>query len=284
MSQADQECTPRFPARSHFCPNLCPNCFAGGANVNVGGGSILQAALHSRNIALVQELLRRGVNVNPTLPPQPSTDGTGGTSDSAYKIVDVPDLAHPGRNIPQPFSPLLNAMLFAPEAEAMLLKAGANIGPDKTMILASLAKCGRVDLFARALELGADVNGVDADGETALSRAVTAAPTGVSILLAHGANPNVLTKSQYTPLGMAAGMGNAACARLLLAHGAMVNLRAPRGHTPLYWARKNNSGREVPVMSGIITNKDLKFVTKVVQGRSNTETIGLLERAGAKAE
>lgn len=204
-----------LPGAITLLPEIVPDLLQRGVDVNASNGAALIAALRSRRIALVRELLRRGVHVNPR-PVSPA--GAAGASlaapaaDSVRKIADAPDPNHPGRNIPQPSSPLLNAILYAPEAEAMLLKAGANIGPDKTAILAALAKCGRADLFARVLELGADVNSVDEDGETALTRTVRTAPSGVAILLAHGANPNVVTKTQRTPLDMAAGAGDAACA------------------------------------------------------------------------
>ena len=264
---ADPNFTPRGAASASlltgaitFLPEIVPELLKRGVNAREGNGAALIAALRSRRIALAGELLRRGVNVNP-LPVRPTGAAGGslaspGAMEAERKISYAPDPKHPGRNIPQPFSPLLNAVLYAPEVEAMLRKAGANIGPDKTAILSALAKCGRADLFARMVELGADVNAVDEDGETALTQAVKTAPSGVAVLLAHGANPNVITRSQRTPLDMAAGAGNVEIARLLLAHGAKVNLRPPRGHTALYWAQKHK----------------------------HPELVALLEQAGAKPE
>lgn len=266
-------------------PEIVPELLQHGVNLNAGNGAVLRAALRTRRIALVQELLRRGVNVNPLPPPATPTTAAGGSlaapsaTTPAQGITDAPDPTHPGQRIPQPFSPLLNATFYAPEAELLLLKAGANIGTDKTTVLAALAKCGRADLFARTLELGADVNGVDGDGETALTRAVKLAPEGVSVLLAHGANPNFVTRTQRAPLDLAASVGNVDCARLLLAHGANINLCPPHGHTPLYWARKHNADHVVQAV-----DKNLQSITAVVHGGGNAEMITLLEQAGAKAE
>jgi uncharacterized protein len=98
------------------------------------------------------------------------------------------------------------------------------------------------------LALGADVNGVDASGETALTQAMLYARSGVEILLKGDANPNYVTRRQRMPLDMAAGAGDVKTVRLLLAHGANVNARPPRTHTALYYARKKKNTAVIAVL------------------------------------
>ena len=86
------------------------------------------------------------------------------------------------------------------------------------------------------------------DKETALTQAIWHAPDGVETLLKAGANSNYVTRSQRTPLGIAAATGDVKTVRLLLAHGANVNARPPRAHTALYYARKKKNAGVVALL------------------------------------
>ena len=225
-------------------PEFAPDLLRKGADANGYKGDALRAALRGRRVDLVQELLRRGASVNP---PPPGNNG------SVFVEVAV---TSPHVRLIFPASPLLNAVCFAPECVDMLRRIGAVIGPDTKNILATAAQNGRDDLFAPFLALGADINGDDVEGETALTRAIANLPAAVPFLLQKGANPDCMTHSQRTPLAIAAINGDVEIARLLVAHKANVNLHPPRGHTALYWAQKHK----------------------------RSEIIALLEQAGAKPE
>ena len=212
----DDTDTPALALAIENMPEFVPELLQKGADVNAQNGAVLKAAIGRHDIPLIRELLKRGANVNPSLPPR------------KHNTV--------------PFSPLMVAVFNAPECEAILLRAGAKIGPDKDSILPAAVLSEHVELLPHLLRLGADVNGTDKNGETALSLAVVHAPASVKFLLEQGAKPNIVTRStpSRTPLSQAAASGATECVRLLLAYHADVNLRPAQGHTPLYYARKHN--------------------------------------------
>ena len=268
-----------------YMPEIVPELLKRGANINAPDTLPLRTALATRRFNIVDELLRRGANVNSSLtllgsrkrpdwwdarmseypPPTQASVPTNGPSIPPPK----PKPTEKREPVPQtpkltilPFSPLMTAAGFAPEYEARLRKMGAVIGPDKETILIDAARSNRPDLFGKLLAYGADVNGAERnngaerEGETALTQAIVYAPKGVGFLLEHGANPNIVTMLQQTPVIIAAGAGNAESIRLLLAHGAQINAHPARGHTALYWAQKHH----------------------------HADIAALLQQAGAKAE
>jgi ankyrin repeat protein len=106
------------------------------------------------------------------------------------------------------------------------------------------------------LEQGADVNGAMPDtGETPLHSALCKANSPahtlvVRVLLAHGANPNSVTKQSVetggfmrdtrtrgeTPLHRAAAFGEEEAIQLLLDAGAAIDAKDMNGDSPLSWA------------------------------------------------
>jgi ankyrin repeat protein len=106
------------------------------------------------------------------------------------------------------------------------------------------------------LEQGADVNQPDpGTGETPLHTSVVSIDRVLhnpvlTVLLAHGANPNVTTKNGVetggfmrdartrgeTPLHRAAAFGDESTIKLLLDAGAQIDARDAIGDTPLSWA------------------------------------------------
>lgn len=234
-------------------PEVIPDILRHDANVRADNGASLRAVLNSSRLSksqrmmLIKELLQRGANANPPI-----------VSERSALAISASNVVLPPQQPMAVSSPLLVAACCAPECMDILRRAGAKTGPEKQTILATAAKAGRADLFTRLLDMGADINGKDENGETALTQAIMHAPAGAPFLIERGANVNVIPRSQHTPLMIAVTAGNVGIARLLLAHGADVNLRGERGHTPLYLAQKHRP--------------------------SEPEMVALLEQAGAKAE
>jgi ankyrin repeat protein len=142
-------------------------------------------------------------------------------------------------------------------AMKLLLTRGAtlhSLGDD--LGLAAAVFHGHWRLCKFLVEQGADVNRADAEtGETPLHNVLCSTDRMVydrvlSILLAHGANPNVATKNGAetggfmrdsrtcgeTPLHRAAAFGEANTIQLLINAGAKVDARDANGDTPLSWA------------------------------------------------
>jgi ankyrin repeat protein len=105
------------------------------------------------------------------------------------------------------------------------------------------------DRVEKLLAHGADVNGLDADNDTALHGA---AQTGnveiIRLLLDKGANPNAKNKQGGTPLMWAAVYGNEEAARLLLSRGADALVKDNDGITALEWAARNKRDKIVHLL------------------------------------
>jgi ankyrin repeat protein len=103
-----------------------------------------------------------------------------------------------------------------------------------TVALLEAALLGKVPKVVRHLREGADVNGIDQDGATALHAAAIFGKTELArVLLEHGANVNARDYNRRTPLLNAACGGSVELAQLLLDAGAEVNLGSSGKETPL---------------------------------------------------
>ncbi len=92
--------------------------------------------------------------------------------------------------------------------------------------------------MTRAIKAGAKVDGLDADGWTALVYASAAGkPDAVKLLLAEKANPNATTKEGQTALMAAVVSGNADAVKALLDAGARTSVTLPSGKTAADLAR-----------------------------------------------
>lgn len=96
------------------------------------------------------------------------------------------------------------------------------------------ARCGNVDYGRRLLAKGADVNRVDAHGDTAVEEARTRPFS--RLLFDAGADPNHKDRSGRTPLMRAAHAGSAETVQLLLKFRADAGLKDRDGNTALHLA------------------------------------------------
>ena len=130
----------------------------------------------------------------------------------------------------------------------------------------------RNDLDAASLLItaGADVNTANELGATSLwLAAINGSGTMVKRLLEAGANPNVALKMGETPLMAAARSGNVRTVEQLLAHGADVDVREhERGQTALMWAVAQRHADVARVLIG--NGADLDARTKVYYQLENT--------------
>ena len=152
-----------------------------------------------------------------------------------------------------------------------LLQKGERIealGEDLGIHAAAFHGHWRLCLFL--LEHGADANHAAADtGETPLHDALAKTDRLVydrvlTVLLAHGANPNVATKPGIetgafmrdcrtkgeTPLHRAAAFGEVETIRMLKDAGAVLDARDANGETPLSWA--SWYGRPTPILRELL--------------------------------
>ena len=222
-------------------PQLVPELLARGVSINADEGGALKAALRARDVDTARYLLQQGAKIYPAnrkimvQPVQAFSSGMTLLARPRPELVTLP-------------STLRVAVTAGPKCFELLMRAGADITPDKPDILLAAASAGQSALFERLIALGANVNAEDGQGKTPLTEAFLRAPDGVETLLTHGANPNVITQLGQMPLIMAAQNSDINAARLLLAHGANVNLKSPRTHTPLYVARRHKSAALVSLL------------------------------------
>ncbi len=143
--------------------------------------------------------------------------------------------------------------LLARTGAALLAFAVLAAAPPPDSPVADAAMRGDLDAVRSLIERGADVNGAQGDGMTALHWAAENASAAIAeVLLNAGANPSAVTRlGGYTPLHVGAKAGNAEVVRVLLRAGA--NPRAATttgGATALHFAAAAGNGETVRALIG----------------------------------
>jgi len=127
-----------------------------------------------------------------------------------------------------------------------LLQAGADVNGPQPAGETALLRCsrtGNVEAVTSLLAHGADVNAKEKTGQTALMWALEQRhPKVVRTLIEHGADVNAVSKGGFTPLLFAAQQGDVESGELLLERGANAKVTTRDGSNPLLLAI--NSGRE----------------------------------------
>lgn len=108
---------------------------------------------------------------------------------------------------------------------------------------------GHVVLVTALLNLGADYNLPDDEGDTALHYAAFGNQAGViSVLLSSGANPNTVNNSRCSPLHVAVSKQHLSCVKALLKASPNVNLQDSYGDTVLHDAIGNEANEAVELL------------------------------------
>ena len=126
----------------------------------------------------------------------------------------------------------------------------ADGSPSTATSIADAAMDGNTDAVRTLLKQGADVNGAQGDGLTALHWAAKKGDAAMaSMLIYGGANVRAATRlGGYTPMHMAAEIGSAPVIAALLKGGADVNALTTTGTTPLMLAAASGDAASVTAL------------------------------------
>jgi ankyrin repeat protein len=155
--------------------------------------------------------------------------------------------------------------------------------------VADAAQANDAQQVRALLQQGADANGAQADGLTALHwAALNDNPEVVGLLLYAGATVRPLTRvGGYTPLHLAARSGHVNVVRALLDAGADPNEWTTTGVTALHFAAQANDGASVRALAaaGADVNATDRFQSRTplvfAAGRNATDAISALLETGA---
>ncbi|CAH2226182.1 ankyrin repeat domain-containing 50 [Pelobates cultripes] len=223
------------------------------------GQTSLGLAAHHGHLSVVQMLLQHGAHHNHTdcrgWTPLRSAAWAGHTD-----IVEVllASGAQPDVSGPDGRTALRAAAWGGHEGPIRaLLAAGAEIdhadAEGRTPLMAA-AYMGHKTVTEILLAAGADVNKCDSEGRSALAVASLCVPAGheypelVSLLLEHGADPELEDKDGVTPLLVAVYEGQAEVAELLLEAGADPNRADKSRMTPLLAAASGGHAEVIRVL------------------------------------
>jgi ankyrin repeat protein len=266
----------------------------------------LLAAIASKNLELVELLLKAGAN--------PNMAGSVNFVDARVK-TDANYLNHKGRLTPLWFAiyqnqPALVQLLLKYKADpndsqtdgqsvlfqaladtnllAALLEHGANpnvaTGDNRYSPLMNAASMGNAEIVALLLQHQANPNLTDSNGDVALLFAIRKhSPATVRVLLAGGANPDAQTANGsangYPMLVIAVtDTGNKEVLTALIEAKANVNLPDPDGKTALHWAADKDRKDliELLVKAGADVNVRTKIgATPLDYAKSHPPTVGI---------
>lgn len=158
---------------------------------------------------------------------------------------------------------------------------------DKEYLLRQASANGELSNIQNLLARGADVNGKNKRGYTALILAVRGEQSyAVKYLIGAGADVNAQDVDGDSPLMLAVTNGNAEFASLLLSSGADPDIKDPRGMTPLMQACALNKPDLAAILlknraSVIVRDKDGNTPLLIAARSGSTEIVNLLLEAGA---
>jgi len=264
--------TALYAAASNADPAMAVRLLKAGADANahlVSGETPLMEAARRDNLATLRALLSAGAIPN-------AQESNGGQTALMWAAAEghadvTEELVRRGADVHARSKGGFNALMFAAQqgdaavVRALLnARANPNDAVQRTGLTALIiaSAMARIEAVALLLDAGANPNAVDANGFTALHRAVrgeadrgvdpilrASAPAIVSALLAHGADPNIRLRQQKptltanylslagaTPLALAAEVNNLDAVRAMVNAGADVNIPTEHNTTVLMLA------------------------------------------------
>ncbi|MBI4459811.1 MAG: ankyrin repeat domain-containing protein [Acidobacteria bacterium] len=178
-------------------------------------------------------------------------------------------------------TPLMAAAEKSPEAVRLLLAHGADVNVKELVggrtALMQAVKAKHPDIVQELIEQGADVRTRAKDDFTPL---LVAAEVGdvksVEILLAAGADVNEMAKGRTSALLLASAGSYEKLALFLLEKGADPNIADPDGYTPLHYAASRRSMLEtVRALLAQGANPNVRLVKNPSRGDSHNVHIGV---------
>jgi ankyrin repeat protein len=201
------------------------------------GSSALMHAAYAGTLETMYALLEEGADVKARNERQATALHWAASDPAKLKLLLAKGADINARTVER--RTVLHEAAVQPAGDALvatLLEAGADVNartitgqtPLYIAVNASLASTRLL------LDKGADPNAKTETGTTPLTN--VGVRGGVALLVARGADVNVLDKKGESALGNAADRGDLEGVRVLLEHGARVNVANYRGYTPLMFA------------------------------------------------
>jgi ankyrin repeat protein len=226
-----------------ICMSLARQAVAAGADasqMNRDGATPLMLAAESATPELVELFLQQSATVN-------EQDKRGmtalmyGARGGEKQLGQVAILLEGGADPQLQDKDGKDALAYASASGAtqivqLLLKQNSSAGQPSQAIIEA-AESGNVEMVKLLVSQGANVNGRDKEGRTALYCAsLNGHPEVVRILLKNGADPNISDDQHKAPLHCVGWCGNLEIARLLIKAGADLNAGNAYGMTPTFFA------------------------------------------------
>jgi ankyrin len=128
---------------------------------------------------------------------------------------------------------------------------------EETRIAETLIVMGGIDATAEGTQ---NINATDAHGNSALTVAVQKGNSGLAVsLLFNGADANIRTKTQDTPLHIAIRNDDLVAAGVLLERGARLMAKGPGGTNALVAAQNHGNAEMIDLLASYLPNADSEF-------------------------
>jgi len=218
---------------------------------------LISAAFHGRQNE-VEDLLRRGADVNTRDPEDGSTPLIVATQRDRTRVVSV--LLQRGADVRAKDDTGFVSLVYAtkPEIAKLLIEKGADVnarGMDKMTPLIRSASDGLMDMVKLLVDKGADVKAQDGRGRTALIASIeNGFPEMAKLLVHRGSDIHAVDERGWTPLMHAVAGGNLDLVASLLQKGADPNGKNKSGNPVFMYSLNRISVAEKLLDAGARVN------------------------------